>query len=384
MTATTAYAVFGSALRVFHDLNSTPILKDLEGGVAAVGDTSAVVFDSATWGGGSLASVIDAASELKASGSITTTGSPPGGSSYSTETGAFSVTRTNSTNLAEVRIASITVGQLYAVNVQNTGSAAFSVRTNSGVTTVAVVSAGETKTVYVQCVASNLSIVPDTNGTTAAGTLHYARLVPGYHMLQATSAYRPTVRQSATTGKLYLEVDGINHRMQTQTLDLSATDKANMFVAFRKLSDAATAVLIEHGQGGTNTDVLALYVPRGTGNPRTGFQFRPTIPTLSGTQGPNTAAPVTWVVSALGDKSQATLATETTLRTNGSVAGNVTEGATVTGNLGNWPVNYFARQGGGLHFTGHYYGDMIVAGAVPNAGQISWAEAYYNSLCAAY
>jgi hypothetical protein len=54
-----------------------------------------------------------------------------------------------------------------------------------------------------------------------------------------------------------------------------------------------------------------------------------------------------------------------------------------TGNYGNFPAYFYAREGSSLHFNGHDYGS-IARGAASTAAQIAAGEEWINSKTKAY
>lgn len=380
----TPWSIMGANLAVFHDLQSPAnVFKDEMGTPAAVGDPVYMVADVASWQGKAMEAVLAEASDLKSTGAVTVIGAPSAGS-YNTSSGQFLLPRGDVNNYNYLNFGGLVNGAIYAITLTNTGTTSFGVRTNFNATSIRSVLSGQTKTVYASPANGGLTVISETNGQPAIGTITAIKLLPGCHMAQLTAANRPILRQNATTGARYLETDGVDDGMLTRALDLSAKSRLGLFTAYRKLSDVAGAILIEHGRGGVDASAWSLQSPRSAAIFRPALQIRTSTTDVAGKQGENTAAPVTQVVSGAADYAGATLADKVQFRTNG-VVGTVTEsaGAAVTGTFGNWPLSYFQRQGGTSPFTGHYYGDMILT-ETPTAAQIAWAESYYNRLAAAF
>ena len=59
------------------------------------------------------------------------------------------------------------------------------------------------------------------------------------HAFQTNSAPRPILRKNAATGFNYLEFDGSDDFLITNSINFSATNKISLFAGVRKLSDAA-------------------------------------------------------------------------------------------------------------------------------------------------
>lgn len=147
----------------------------------------------------------------------------------------------------------------------------------------------------------------------------------------------------------YLSFDGADDFLQTSNIDFTATDKMSLFAGVRKLSDVASAALVELSvNSGGNNGAFALWSPltalanyavysRGTANTTT---ISPQ----------NYSSPNSSVLSA---KSQ--ISTDVViLRANGiQVAQSLADQG--AGNYGNYPL-YIGRRGGtSLPFNGHIY-----------------------------
>lgn len=371
----TIWSTLGSGLTVFHDLNNTPVMKDFEGGIAAVGDPVALVFDSATWYGEPLATVLTAQTDVKSAGTTGLAGTATA-ASYNTGTGVGSVSRAGDVNNQSfVTWTGLPSWSVYAVDIENTGSAELQVR--SGLYNgfiVGTLAAGQRKTVYAPPpVTPQITLVCSVNASTTQFTVHSFKQVPGYHMSQLTLANRPILRQDSLTGAYYLQADGTNDIMQTRSLDLSGTDKLGVFAAQRTTSIAGGLLLENSISSGISNGAFAVFTPM---NPNTyGARVRGTstadIPTPASYAPPNTG-----VMTLLGNLAGPTTAQ---LRVNGAVASS-SNTAVGGGTFGNYQVFYLARSGGTVNrFTGNYYGDIIYSGT-PTTAQIEYVEAYYNAL----
>ena len=203
----------------------------------------------------------------------------------------------------------------------------------------------------------------------------------GNHATQTTSTKRPVLQQDAN-GKYYLLFDGIDDALQTANINFTGTDKVTVWAGVRKLSDAATGMLVELSSnwGVGNLGAFALVAP----NTTNGYGFRVSADggssTIKGKQVDTTspASPNTSVLTGIGYISTDVL----TLRVNGvDVTSNTTDQG--TGNYGNYPLYIGSRGGTTLPFNGRLY-SLIIRGAQSTATQISNAETYVNSKTGAY
>ena len=170
----------------------------------------------------------------------------------------------------------------------------------------------------------------------------------GNHARQTVSASRPILRRNATTGANYLEFDGTDDFLLTNSIDFTATDKVSLFTGMRRLSDAGVSTIAEFSaNSASNTNSFYLvglssgasqFNSRGSGNSATVSSQRFPAP-----------APV--VISSVGDISGKV----SKIRANsGGYAVNV--GDQGTGNYGNYPLYIGRRGGAALPFNGHIYG----------------------------
>lgn len=249
-------------------------------------------------------------------------------------------------------------GKTYRASVDVVSSTSFSVNTrvrcgdgatpNAGLADSAAITApGTVGVVFVA--ASTTSYVylrNDLSATTIWDNVS-VREIPGFHARQATAAARP-VYQVDAGGRGYLAFDGVDDFMVTPTIT-PGTDKVQVFAGVRKLSDASGAALLELSvDAGTNNGTLALFAPIGSGTPGFWFRSRGTLAADVSVASPT--APVSAVVSGLGDISGDTAK----LRVNGTQVAQSTadQGA---GNYLSYPL-YIGRRGGTtVPFNGHIY-----------------------------
>ncbi|MEQ1149543.1 hypothetical protein [Acinetobacter johnsonii] len=170
----------------------------------------------------------------------------------------------------------------------------------------------------------------------------------GNHARQTTTASRPILRQNAITKAYYLEFDGSDDSLVTNSIDFTATDEVSLFAGVRKLSTVNGIIFELSSSASTNNGSFYLASPAGQVFPnQILFANRGTL--FASAQNPNLPPPRDVVVSAKGDISNDT----TLIRTNGlqfSSADNLG-----TGNYGNYPL-YIGRRGDTtIPFNGHLY-----------------------------
>ena len=87
----------------------------------------------------------------------------------------------------------------------------------------------------------------------------------GNHAKQTDSSKRPILRKNAATGANYLEFDGFDDRLFTQTIDLSSISKFSFFSSLRKLRDTQSGTLFAFGNQTINGSFV-FYAPYASGN----------------------------------------------------------------------------------------------------------------------
>jgi hypothetical protein len=203
------------------------------------------------------------------------------------------------------------------------------------------------------------------------------RKLEGNHALQPTSANRPVLKQDAN-GKRYLSFNGTTQSMSTAAINFSATDKMMVCAGVRKLSDAATGMVVELSSVvATNQGSFYLTGPSSANGNNYAYLSRGSIdsssPAIStGAQSPNTS-----VLTGVSNISAATMY----LRRNTAQVSSA--GAQGTGNYGNHALFIGARAGTSLYFNGNLYG-LLIRGAASSAQQIASAEYYMNTKTGAY
>jgi hypothetical protein len=171
------------------------------------------------------------------------------------------------------------------------------------------------------------------------------------HAYQTTSASRPILRQNAVTGANYLEFDGSDDFLRTNSIDFTGTDKVSLFAGVRKLL-STTSVLIELSNTVGNTGTFSIQAPR-LGDSY-GVSVRGT--TLNAVDFYTYTSPLSNVISAKTSTLAVNPNQAINVKINGAaVAGVANSSATSTGNYGNYPL-YIGRRGGtSIPFTGHIY-----------------------------
>ena len=189
-------------------------------------------------------------------------------------------------------------------------------------------------------------------------------LIPTYQRVNTSTDYD-------TAGfPLYLSGNGTQW-MQCAAQDYTGVNKMLVCAGVRKLSDATTGIAEMSGTAG----LFSLLVVAG------GYFFRSQGTTDVNVASTGSAAPVTNVVTLLGDISAPVI----TGRVNG-VQKSTSASSQGTGNYGNQAVTLFARAGGGSGFlTGGIY-QIVGRGSTvaSNAAQIAATENWTDSKCRAY
>ena len=187
-----------------------------------------------------------------------------------------------------------------------------------------------------------------------------AKNIPAYQRVGATAADHDT-----DGFPMYLLYDGTDDSMASAaTVDGSGSDKVTVVAGVTKNSDAAVAVVVEHGDTAGSFDSL-LMAPRSAGNSGIGGDLRGggLISTNVVASSSSLLAASSGVFSAVCDKSAATIANQ--LRYFKYGVGALTAGPSgtgpVTGNFFNATMYYGGRGpalGGGLRFNGREYGGV--------------------------
>ena len=204
---------------------------------------------------------------------------------------------------------------------------------------------------------------------------------------QATGLIGPTYQRIAaatdydTTGFLpYLQFDGVDDAMTTNSIDPGAVDKVQVFAGVRKLSDAAVGQLVELSTSvASNNGSFSMPAATAAGQWASFLQGSSTLvnATASGY-----AAPITTVNTAIQDISLSS--NEVVLRINGTQAATSGASDAGTGNYGNYPLFIGARNQTSLYFNGWLSSLIGRFGPTLSSGQISATEAWVNTRTGAY
>jgi hypothetical protein len=191
--------------------------------------------------------------------------------------------------------------------------------------------------------------------------------IPAYQRVAAATDYD-------TSGfPLYLKFDGTDDSLATASIDFSATDKMSVFAGVRKLSDAATGMVMEMGTG--NPYVTA---------PETSVNYGVRVGSFVGYNPATFTAPITNVISIGMDRAATTNATAAAVRINTAINTASPSGTPpVGGNYSNAPMYIGRRAGTSLPFNGRLY-SLIVRGAQSTDAQIASTETWVNGKTKAY
>jgi hypothetical protein len=160
------------------------------------------------------------------------------------------------------------------------------------------------------------------------------------------------VTEAGVEDLYYLSYDGINDSLATASFAWG-TDKATVVAGVRKLSDAATGILVESSDdSGSQNGSFRLSAPQSSVEFYR-FRSRGTLPADAGTTSSIYGAPTTNVLTGIGNISGDT----STLRIDGiQVAQTTTDQG--TGNFLTYPVYFGARAGASLFFNGREYSNV--------------------------
>jgi hypothetical protein len=159
-----------------------------------------------------------------------------------------------------------------------------------------------------------------------------------------------------------VRADGIDDGYATAgNVDFSGTPRVTVFAALRKLSDAATATVIElSANSGTTAGAFVLSAPSVNGANSYRIAYRGTGSSQVAGTGVFAAAPDTSVLTGIADIGSPFV----TLRRNGvQVATSASDPG--TGNFSNNPLFLFARSGLLNPFNGNLYALIVAGGSYP-------------------
>lgn len=175
---------------------------------------------------------------------------------------------------------------------------------------------------------------------------------------------------------LFIQPDGSDDFMVTNSIDFSASDKVFVCAGVRKLSDSALGGIAELSTSTSSNGMFAVWAGNpssGLGTPGYGFSSRGTANqaaiVVSGY-----GAPISNVFTGTGDISLDSVI----LRLNGTqTASNTADQG--TGNYGNYPMYFYRRGGTTLPFSGRDYGMVCRGGTLPSAAEIAQVERWLAS-----
>jgi hypothetical protein len=203
---------------------------------------------------------------------------------------------------------------------------------------------------------------------------------------QATGLIGPTYQRIAAAtdydvvGFLpYLQFDGFDDALTTNSIDFTATDEMTVFAGVRKLSDAAIGIVTELSADlNSNNGAFFLLYPRSASFNEPVFTSKGTAAQQAANSVNTYPAPITNVLTGIGDIS----GDVATLRINGAQAATNTNDQG-TGNFGNYPLFVGARNQTSAYFNG-WLTQLIGVGAATSASQIVSTESWVNVRTGAY
>lgn len=173
----------------------------------------------------------------------------------------------------------------------------------------------------------------------------------GRHRKQTLLARKPILRQSGAL--YYLEFDGIDDALFTDSIDLSSTDAVTLCVGMRKLTDAAEGIVVEFSPSYlTNNGSFAIRSAVAGAASFTATSKGSAVSVLART---GITAPATRVLTMTADISADSLV----FRDNGSGSSIASDQG--TGNYGNYAFYWGARGGTSARWNGYDYGGALYA-----------------------
>lgn len=195
--------------------------------------------------------------------------------------------------------------------------------------------------------------------------------LPQFELGSTATAYQKVttafdVTEAGVTSLGYLSFDGVDDWMVTPTIT-PGTDKVQVFAGVRKLSDAATGMILEYGPVIVNGS-FNIRAPEDALNNYSFVSFGTSVGIA--TAGTYTA-PISNVIGCLGDIS----GDRATLRIDGTQVAQSTSNQG-TGNYRALPLYIGSRAGTSLRFNGHLHQLITRFGANLEAAKIESTEAY--------
>ena len=220
-----------------------------------------------------------------------------------------------------------------------------------------------------------------TVGVTGTSSITFKK--PQFEVGTTATTYQKVVTQYEVTqtgiqSMPYLSFDGVDDGMVIGTIT-PATNKVQVFVGVRKLSDVARGVVVELSvDTDLNAGSFALTAPNGAGLANFAAYAGGSVRVAGGYSTGN-AAPVTKVISFTSDISADVLSR----RQNATDVGTITTDQG-TGNFLAYPIYIGRRAGASTPLNGRIYSLIVRFGANLTTGQITSTEKWVNSKTGAY
>ena len=192
--------------------------------------------------------------------------------------------------------------------------------------------------------------------------------LPGFHATQPTAAARPTYQ---TDGNLHwLAFDGVDDRLTTGSVDMSATSMLTFFAGIRSLDTSGSL----NGAFTTSSDTgnyrFVALAPSSSSVHFSAF-LKGTVAAQANATAAEFAPPNTRVMTGISDLSAGVV----TLRLDGNQIATAS-GTGTAGNFRNSPYTIGALvSAGSLAFEGNFYG-VVARGAESTATEVSDTETY--------
>ena len=203
----------------------------------------------------------------------------------------------------------------------------------------------------------------------------------GHYLVQTTASKRPTYAKT-TDGYYYLDFDGVDDCMvSTDNVDYSASTQATFCFGFLRDTTTTADIVFDHDHGGTGAQATGISCGASASTFIGGIKDVGVYAFDSVTL----AAADPAVMTFLADRTQATLATQLTMRKDGAVPTNTRSGTAVAAGsfFPNAPFYVGARNQTTNPLDGRIYQIVVVNGLVAGADLTS-LEAYVNSKMGAY
>jgi hypothetical protein len=206
----------------------------------------------------------------------------------------------------------------------------------------------------------------------------------GNHFIQPNVANRP-ILQVDSGGRHFLLFDGSDDFLQSAAnINPGAVDKVEVFAGVRKLSDAASGLLVEASSNGiTNDGTFSLQSPEGSAQ---NYSFRARgIGSSTGWFAVTFTAPITSVLSCSFDNAGSNRSNVVFPRVNGATPSlSPAGGAFTAGNFLTYQHFIGRRNGISLPFNGRLYQLITRYGPNLSADQIAAAEVFVNQKTGAF